>query len=75
MFSVALAVHGLWSPRPGRYPAHCPAEFGLSSPETRRNAFRQRPPGPPASIQFTRMLPLVACYQQFASTNPCRPSI
>ena len=32
MFSVALAVHGPLRPRPGRYPAHCPAEFGLSSP-------------------------------------------
>ena len=32
IFSVALAVCGLLSPHPGRYPAHCPAEFGLSSP-------------------------------------------
>src|SRR5208337_5116613 len=32
IFSVALAVHGPLRPRPGRYPAHCPAEFGLSSP-------------------------------------------
>jgi hypothetical protein len=32
IFSVALAVHGSSGPRPGRYPAHCPAEFGLSSP-------------------------------------------
>ena len=32
IFSVALAVHGFSGPRPGRYPAHCPAEFGLSSP-------------------------------------------
>ncbi len=50
MFSVALAVHGPLSPRPGRYPAHCPAEFGLSSPGNPclRKAFRQRPPGPPA---------------------------
>ena len=31
-FSVALAVRGPSSPRPGRYPAHYPAEFGLSSP-------------------------------------------
>ena len=35
MFSVALAVHGPLRPRPGRYPAHCPAEFGLSSPGLR----------------------------------------
>ncbi len=50
MFSVALAVHGPLRPRPGRYPAHCPAEFGLSSPGNPclRKAFRQRPPGPPA---------------------------
>ena len=32
IFSVALAVHGFSDPRPGRYTAHCPAEFGLSSP-------------------------------------------
>ena len=32
IFSVALAVYGLLSSHPGRYPAHCPAEFGLSSP-------------------------------------------
>ena len=32
IFSVALAVYGPSSPHPGRYPAHCPAEFGLSSP-------------------------------------------
>ena len=31
-FSVALAVHEPLRSRPGRYPAHCPAEFGLSSP-------------------------------------------
>ena len=32
IFSVALAVHEPLRSRPGRYPAHCPAEFGLSSP-------------------------------------------
>ena len=32
IFSVALAVREPSSSRPGRYPAHCPAEFGLSSP-------------------------------------------
>jgi hypothetical protein len=48
MFSVALAVHEPSRPRPGRYPAHRPAEFGLSSP----GLSRQRPPGPPASSQF-----------------------
>jgi len=34
-----------WSP-PGRYPAHCSAEFGLSSPCIRRH--RKRPSGPAA---------------------------
>ncbi len=32
LFSVALAVTRLDASSPGRYPAHCPAEFGLSSP-------------------------------------------
>ena len=32
MLSVALAVQPPLSGRPGRYPAHCPAESGLSSP-------------------------------------------
>ncbi len=44
IFSVALAVHGPLSPRPGRYPAHCPLEFGLSSPGSLRV-----PPKPPAA--------------------------
>jgi len=43
IFSVALAVFEPWRSNPGRYPAHCPTEFGLSSPEAR--ALRQRPPG------------------------------
>ena len=34
-FSVALAVQPACADRPGRYPAHCPAEFGLSSPAER----------------------------------------
>ncbi len=45
LLSVALAVQPPSSGRPGRYPAHCPAEFGLSSP--RRPACansRQRSP-------------------------------
>ena len=32
IFSVALAVSRPSRRDPGRYPAHCPAEFGLSSP-------------------------------------------
>jgi hypothetical protein len=32
IFSVALAVYEFLRSHPGRYPAHCPAEFGLSSP-------------------------------------------
>jgi len=32
MFSVALSVGRAWTRPPGCYPAHCSAEFGLSSP-------------------------------------------
>ena len=43
MFSVALAVNGRFeTPPPGRYPAHCSVEFGLSSADLRP----QRPSGP-----------------------------
>jgi len=38
IFSVALAVFAPSSANPGRYPAHCPAESGLSSPARRRTA-------------------------------------
>jgi len=31
IFSVALSVNRPWRRLPGRYPAHCSAEFGLSS--------------------------------------------
>jgi len=31
IFSVALSVGWSWNQPPGRYPAHCSAEFGLSS--------------------------------------------
>jgi len=31
IFSVALSVNRAWTRPPGRYPAHCSAEFGLSS--------------------------------------------
>jgi len=57
MFSVALSVERSrpWKRGrpPGRYPAHCPAEFGLSS------VLRQRPPGPAANriIIFDRLRP------------------
>src|SRR5579864_1534054 len=50
MFSVALSVERSRPNRrggpPGRYPAHCSAEFGLSSPRIRRR--RKRPSGPAA---------------------------
>jgi len=45
----------LWEPPPGRYPAHCSVEFGLSSASplrpnrSRDNARRQRPSGPAAN--------------------------
>jgi hypothetical protein len=52
MFSVALSVERsqLCQPGgpPGRYPAHCPSEFGLSSPRVRRRG--KRPSGPAAYI-------------------------
>ena len=38
LFSVALAVQPACTDRPGRYPAHCPAEFGLSSPSRQQAA-------------------------------------
>jgi hypothetical protein len=50
IFSVALSVERsqLSQPEgpPGRYPAHCSAEFGLSSPPARRR--EKRPSGPAA---------------------------
>jgi len=61
MFSVALSVErvpGVPGQRPGathsarppgRYPAHCSAEFGLSSPVPTKSG-RQRPSGPPANV-------------------------
>jgi len=49
IFSVALAVHGPSRPRPGRYPAHCPAEFGLSSPDR----LRVPPKRPAATARFS----------------------
>ena len=55
MFSVALAVREPSRSRPGRYPAHCPAEFGLSSPGVRQCEPRQRPPGPPARTSLPRI--------------------
>src|SRR6185437_9151024 len=45
LLSVALAVFEPSRSNPGRYPAHCPAEFGLSSPA--RSSYepaRQRSP-------------------------------
>jgi len=58
MFSVALSVEWFSTlaqktrkngpPPPGRYPAHCSAEFGLSSPCARRR--RERPSGPAANL-------------------------
>ncbi len=52
MFSVALAVLRPSRRNPGRYPAHCPAEFGLSSPVF-ASAVRQRPPGTPAYLNHS----------------------
>ena len=78
MFSVPLSFR---SPRPGDYPAHCPAEFGLSSPcapceGTRRSSDRLRrnvndqigasPLKPPAS---TRTGPMPCSVS--AGSTPC----
>ena len=50
IFSVALSVERSHPNQrggpPGRYPAHCSAEFGLSSPRVRRR--EKRPSGPAA---------------------------
>ena len=47
IFSVALSVEpGLNPDPPGRYPAHCSAEFGLSSPSLDA---AERPSGPAAN--------------------------
>ncbi len=57
LFSVALAVQPACADRPGRYPAHCPAEFGLSSPLrplTRRKAAIIRPPALVFSVPARR---------------------
>ena len=53
---MALAVCTPLNAHPGRYPAHCPAEFGLSSPgcSRLRERNRQRPPGPPAMVSLPR---------------------
>ena len=54
IFSVALAVEWPLSHPPGRYPAHCSAEFGLSSPRgapssrSWRKPHGRRSPGPNA---------------------------
>jgi len=47
MFSVALSVEWASTHPPGRYPAHCSVEFGLSSPVLEE---RERPSGPAANI-------------------------
>ncbi len=52
LFSVALAVYAPSRAHPGRYPAHCPAEFGLSSPAQHpKGSARQRSPGRLHSFQ------------------------
>jgi len=45
MFSVALSVSHRWRRLPGRYPAHCSLEFGLSSLPLDAE---ERPSGPAA---------------------------
>src|SRR6185437_3359290 len=47
IFSVALSVNQASTWPPGRYPAHCSAEFGLSSITLDE---RQRPSGPATNL-------------------------
>ncbi len=78
LFSVALAVQLACASRPGRYPAHCPAEFGLSSParhvcpRTRRE--RQRSPGRLHRIECSRPCignrPRAAVFQDCSARCP-----
>jgi len=65
IFSVALAVHGPSRPRPGRYPAHCPAEFGLSSP-----GGLSRVREPPAATARSSCQSLVYRTSAFAESVP-----
>jgi len=67
IFSVALAVHELSRSRPGRYPAHCPAEFGLSSPE--EPSPKRDPPGSDRPV----LLPVLSL-QHFGFTSCGRGS-
>jgi len=55
IFSVALAVQPPSSDRPGRYPAHCPAEFGLSSPAQRPKARAAAIIQPPARLSVSHI--------------------
>ena len=67
IFSVALAVHEPSRSRPGRYPAHCPAEFGLSSPE--EPSPKRDPPGSDRPV----LLPVLSL-QHFGFTSCGRGS-
>ncbi len=53
LFSVALAVFRPLRLNPGRYPAHCPAEFGLSSPAQHAS---RRPRGSDRPAACTRFI-------------------
>jgi hypothetical protein len=72
IFSVALAVCWPLSPHPGRYPAHCPAEFGLSSPGSlvAHAAGSDRPVLLPRSSLPRKLSSSAACRRYF-----CRRSL
>jgi len=70
MFSVALAVHGPLRPRPGRYPAHCPLEFGLSSPGNPRPPWRTRISGSDRPV----LLPVDSLPRNCLRSPPARSS-
>ena len=69
MFSVALAVREPLRSRPGRYPAHCPAEFGLSSPGNPCPPWRRRISGSdrPVLLPASSVPRISVCVQPLAS--------
>ena len=72
MFSVALAVLQPLRCNPGRYPAHCPAEFGLSSPAFAR-ADAAAAVQPACCLYFTLMPPTHRLHPPFPRPSRMPP--
>jgi hypothetical protein len=71
LLSVALAVSRPLRRNPGRYPAHCPAEFGLSSPAKHlatKTAAIARPPAS-SSLHPQTCFPRIANYYVATDSN------